>query len=1275
MKLIATGQITIRLVSDTATARLSSDIHAIPTDANGENGDYTGASTTLTILDGSTDETSKWNIIIEEGSVGSFATVEGLRSGATYTVTKLLAESAIVKFTATREDYSDIVKEFKVFKNRQGVAGEDARNYYLSTDVSNIKQLKDGSFIPSNIEFQGKLRAGSKFPVDYLGYFVIYEQSRNSITIDDYTNLAEQGLIAPDSEYIVSDLAYPYVERYASTEPESYVLYDYKANPNMLLIEFYDDIERSVLLDVKTIPIVIDGSNAYNMYVMPSDGIVFKFDKDGNSIGISSTTLTANVTNVENVSFVWEKNGVVVIGNTTNTLSVNNSDLTGVDSITYKCTISGEANGIMVELSDTVTVIKTKDGLNGLPAYSIGLTNETVNISTESNGTGYDLANARTGVILYLGTTRKTGSIGTITASGCTAQTDGVTMWLTGIDSGVNDGYVDIQIKDGATIIGVKRFTFSKNRKGEQGATGNTGADGITYYNWYKYADSADGTIGMDDSPTGKRFLGIAMNQESPTESTDPALYTWSPLYDNVSVGGRNLILNSDMAVSSSSYLVKLYTMSENFITGETYTVSIKGAVNSGQSFGVWQNGGSTGKGNLIYNATKGVHTLTFQASATTSGNERKISVYNVGATVSSANIEWIQLEKGNVNTSYVRAPEDIKAEIDGVQSAVDTINDTTLPALEDGLLNKAEKESVRQSLNVVGAEKSGIDTQYNAIYANPFIIGTQERTNLLNAKDSYNNAYQNLVNAIDVVLNVADGTRITSIQVSAVTTRFGEYGTAISTYRTMVEKALDIISARKVSAGIDGIVVSGRNMLQGTSATLETVEFSGWDYYLPNNLIGWEKNKPIVGKIWLEPVSYDASCMIHFRYTDSSYLQARGSVISAGASGYSIISTTVPNRDDISYIQFSIRHSAETTPLNEVRYKEAKVEMGTTPTGWSQAPEDVVDVVIGIDSRLKNAESAITEEAITNTVMSTTKFSAKLAEYAKGEELAGYATTDALGAVKGEVDLAKKAIEDLDLTPYVTSTQMEQLEDSINNRVSQSGGVNMLRNSIGWNGVDFWNIVTGAPITIQTPELETFGFGSGWHKKHGTTATKITQTVNLPIAGTYTISFKMNKNTETAVAGKYSACGVYVDNLPLYGEGTGSGTTSGFEDYSLTFTTTKLTADISIVIGELAEATISGVMLNLGSFPLQWTSHGSEVYNTNVRVDINGIQVMGNRSGKRTVINTDEFAGYENNEKVFTVNGETTEVKKLKAERQFEMAPITIITIDNASYKGWAFI
>ena len=134
-KVIATGQFTVYLVSDDISARLSSDVHGIPTDANGNNSNYAGASTTLTIFEGAKDVTSMWNISVTETNV------KGTRSGFTYTVSEIYNDSAVVVFTATRENYPSLSKVFKVFKNRQGITGEDARNYYLNSDVSNIKQL------------------------------------------------------------------------------------------------------------------------------------------------------------------------------------------------------------------------------------------------------------------------------------------------------------------------------------------------------------------------------------------------------------------------------------------------------------------------------------------------------------------------------------------------------------------------------------------------------------------------------------------------------------------------------------------------------------------------------------------------------------------------------------------------------------------------------------------------------------------------------------------------------------------------------------------------------------------------------------------------------------------------------------------------------------------------------------------------------------------------------------------------------------------------------
>lgn len=64
------------------------------------------------------------------------------------------------------------------------------------------------------------------------------------------------------------------------------------------------------------------------------------------------------------------------------------------------------------------------------------------------------------------------------------------------------------------------------------------GADGKTLYTWLKYADSP--TSGMSDSPAGKTYMGIAVNKTSITESSNYSDYTWSLIKgtDGISVKG-----------------------------------------------------------------------------------------------------------------------------------------------------------------------------------------------------------------------------------------------------------------------------------------------------------------------------------------------------------------------------------------------------------------------------------------------------------------------------------------------------------------------------------------------------------------------------------------------------------------------------------------------------------------------------------------------------------------------------------------------------------------
>ncbi|MDO6707914.1 host specificity protein J [Photobacterium sp. 1_MG-2023] len=75
----------------------------------------------------------------------------------------------------------------------------------------------------------------------------------------------------------------------------------------------------------------------------------------------------------------------------------------------------------------------------------------------------------------------------------------------------------------------VTNLKGDKGDKGQDGQNGQDGQDATERFTWFKYADGPDGS-GMSDTGTGKAYIGIAYNQTTATESTNPADYTWSKI-------------------------------------------------------------------------------------------------------------------------------------------------------------------------------------------------------------------------------------------------------------------------------------------------------------------------------------------------------------------------------------------------------------------------------------------------------------------------------------------------------------------------------------------------------------------------------------------------------------------------------------------------------------------------------------------------------------------------------------------------------------------------
>ncbi|HDX9606870.1 TPA: phage tail protein, partial [Bacillus cereus] len=174
---------------------------------------------------------------------------------------------------------------------------------------------------------------------------------------------------------------------------------------------------------------------------------------------------------------------------------------------------------------------------------------------------------------------------------------------------------------------------------------------------------------------------------------------------NNDKSGGRNLLLDSNTKYEKIDYLINPYSLTENFVAGEEYTFVIKGSVPQGQQFGIWQNGGTNHVGYATSAYANGITYVTFKAVATTSGNERRLNLYNYPNNATKAIVEWVALYKGNKPQDWTPAPEnqvtnneftkkttEIEKSVDGIKESIKTVEKTQTSF--DERVNTVEKNA-----------------------------------------------------------------------------------------------------------------------------------------------------------------------------------------------------------------------------------------------------------------------------------------------------------------------------------------------------------------------------------------------------------------------------------------------------------------------------------------------------------------------------------------------------------------------------------------------------
>lgn len=255
----------------------------------------------------------------------------------------------------------------------------------------------------------------------------------------------------------------------------------------------------------------------------------------------------------------------------------------------------------------------------------------------------------------------------------------------------------------------------------------------------------------MDNYQTAMTVFTVEMQKALNDISKNQALEKSKEAVDNVKVGGKNLLLESNRDITSSEYNIAKYELTESIPEGSEVTVSMKAILGSGKVyFGLYNSGGSLSVAQLYpTDITDGVWTKTFKWRVGTTANTHLLVYHMANSVVVESTIEWIQLEYGNKVTTYKMSPQEIQ--IKGTDGEEGQSTSTM----------KADKDQVSIS-------SLSVDNLYvkNIINDNVVLSSTEDMTFYVsstgddqNDGTSISTAYATVAKALENIPRVYEGT------------------------------------------------------------------------------------------------------------------------------------------------------------------------------------------------------------------------------------------------------------------------------------------------------------------------------------------------------------------------------------------------------------------------------------------------------------------------------------------------------------------------------------
>ena len=266
---------------------------------------------------------------------------------------------------------------------------------------------------------------------------------------------------------------------------------------------------------------------------------------------------------------------------------------------------------------------------------------------------------------------------------------------------------------------------------------------------------------------------------------------------------------------------------------------------------------------------------------------------------------------------------------------------------------------------------------------------------------------------------------------------------------------------------------------------------------------------------------------------------------------------------------------------------------------------------------------------------------------------------TETVQTLEGEVSGEKERVLEMEAQISELQHSVEGLTVTIQEQFA--GGINYVHNSAGLNGItDDWTI-TGTVATDSSTDVQnnttadcSFVLGD---------SSTLTQVITGVVPGAYTISVRAKKT-----GASYSSYFRVQYNGNKYAYLFNTTTTFGWTEYSAVIPDVQDGTMTVYAYNRLASLYISDIILAEGTAVHKWTPAPNEIYTTEVKIDRRGIEVSNADSGQRTVITNQEFSGYYNEEKIFTLNKDETITKKTTVDGELTVGKTKFVPMATAS-------